>query len=64
MSDHKSSTASPVMGRIDRRIRHAMRILENEQTPLPETSEVAARVGMSLFYFVRLFGEQVGLTPQ
>ena len=25
---------------------------------------MAARVGMSLFYFVRLFGEQVGLTPQ
>ena len=49
---------------IDRRIRHAMRILENEQTPIPETSEVAARVGLSLFYFVRLFGEQVGLTPQ
>ena len=51
-------------GHTDRRVRHAMRILENEQTPLPETSELAARVGMSLFYFVRLFGEQVGLSPQ
>jgi AraC-like DNA-binding protein/DNA gyrase inhibitor GyrI len=61
-SEH--STTQVAADYIDRRIRHAMRILENEQTPLPETSEVAARVGLSLFYFVRLFGEQVGLTPQ
>ena len=64
MVDSDDGTAQVATGHIDRRIRHAMRILENEQTPLPETSEVAARVGMSLFYFVRLFGEQVGLTPQ
>ena len=51
-------------GTIDRRIRHAMRILENEQTPLPETAAVAARVGLSPFYLVRLFTAQVGLSPQ
>ena len=64
MSEREDDAAQVATGHIDRRIRHAMRILENEQTPLPETSEVAARVGMSLFYFVRLFGQQVGLTPQ
>ena len=64
MSKSDDRAAQVATGHIDRRIRHAMRILENEQTPLPETSEVAARVGMSVFYFVRLFGEQVGLTPQ
>ena len=64
MGKSDDRTAQVATGHIDRRIRHAMRILENEQTPLPETSEVAARVGMSMFYFVRLFGEQVGLTPQ
>jgi AraC-like DNA-binding protein/DNA gyrase inhibitor GyrI len=64
MIDSQNGAAQVATGHIDRRIRHAMRILENEQTPLPETAEVAARVGMSLFYFVRLFGEQVGLSPQ
>ncbi len=64
MSEDEDGVPPWSAGHIDRRIRHAMRILENEQTPLPETSEVAARVGMSLFYFVRLFGEQVGLSPQ
>ena len=49
---------------IDRRIRHAMRILENEQTPLPTSAEVAERVGLSVFHFVRLFAAQVGLSPQ
>lgn len=41
-----------------------MRILENEQTPLPENADVAERVGLSVFHFVRLFSEQVGLSPQ
>jgi AraC-like DNA-binding protein/DNA gyrase inhibitor GyrI len=49
---------------VDRRIRYAMRILENEQTPLPGTADVAGRVGLSVFHFVRLFREQVGLSPQ
>ena len=49
---------------IDRRIRHALRILENEQTPLPETADIAERIGLSVFHFVRLFGDQVGLSPQ
>ena len=64
MGKSEDDVAQVATSHIDRRIRHAMRILENERTPLPETSEVAARVGISLFYFVRLFGEQVGLTPQ
>ena len=49
---------------IDRRIRHAMRILENDQSPLPDTKDVAAQVGLSAFYFVRQFTKQVGMSPQ
>lgn len=49
---------------IDPRIRHAMRILENEQSPLPDTATLAARVGLSRFHFVRLFTAQIGLSPQ
>ena len=64
MGQGEDGTAPRATGHIDRRIRHAMRILENEQTPLPQTLDVATRVGMSPFYFVRLFGEQVGLSPQ
>ena len=58
------ATASLIGRTFDRRIRYAMRILENEQTPLPDTADVAERVGLSVFHFVRLFGEQVGLSPQ
>ena len=41
-----------------------MRILENEQTLLPETAEVAARVGLSPFDFVRRFGEPASLQQE
>ncbi|WP_165359641.1 AraC family transcriptional regulator [Lichenibacterium minor] len=61
--DEATSAHSPHQA-IDRRIRHAMRILENEQTPLPTSAEVAERVGLSVFHFVRLFAAQVGWTPQ
>ena len=53
----------PVGHAIDWRIRRAMRILENEQTPLAATEDVAERIGLSVFYFVRLFEQQVGLSP-
>lgn len=48
---------------LDPRIRRAMRILESE-APTPETRELAARVGLSLHYFVRRFTAQVGASPQ
>lgn len=60
----ESAPGFSVAPAIDRRIRHAMRILENEQAPLPETADVADRVGLSVFHFVRLFAEQVGVSPQ
>ena len=45
-------------------MRYAMRIPENEQTPLPEIADIAERVGRPVFHFVRLFSEQVGSSLQ
>lgn len=60
----KEGAAAYPSGRFfDWRIRRAMRILENEQTPLAAVENVADRVGLSVFYFTRLFEEQVGLSP-
>ena len=48
----------------DSRIREAVRILENAPVPGPSTSELAARVDLSVFHFTRLFKAQVGMRPQ
>lgn len=41
-----------------------MRLLENKQSPLPESAAIACDIGMAPAQFVRLFTAQLGVSPQ
>ncbi len=61
---HSANRLDQVVGQIDQRVRNAMQFIEQNACESVKVEEIAARVHLSKYHFIRLFKTETGFSPK